>query len=205
MLDTAFPRPPGDVGSPESYREEVEILRVPATVGQIVRSDPEFIDVEPFETALAQCRGDVIVTSCGFLAPWQAHLQRLSGRPFLASVLSAPPVRDALVVTFDAGALGPAHLAGWRARVVGLPRHGHLRAVIGADRPALDARRARAEVLETVGAALDGERALVLECTNLPPHAPALRRRFGLPVHHVLTALERIRPGLVKAPFLTAG
>jgi hypothetical protein len=30
----------------------------------------------------------------------------------------------------------------------------------------------------------------VLECTNLPPYAGALRRATGLPVHDILTLLH---------------
>jgi hypothetical protein len=35
-----------------------------------------------------------------------------------------------------------------------------------------------------------GLRSLVLECTNLPPDADALRRSTGLPVHHLMTLVH---------------
>ncbi len=38
--------------------------------------------------------------------------------------------------------------------------------------------------------------ALVLECTNLPPYAAALRRALGLPVYDVLDLLRLFRAGL---------
>ena len=84
MLDTAFPRIAGDVACPDSYREAVELIRVPARVADVVRADPEALDVAPWEDALARARGDVVTTSCGFLAPWQAHLAALADRPVLA-------------------------------------------------------------------------------------------------------------------------
>ena len=52
---------------------------------------------------------------------------------------------------------------------------------------------ARAQVL-AAGARLlrrePGLQALVLECTNLPPYAGALRAATGLPVHDVVTMLS---------------
>ncbi|KIT17872.1 hypothetical protein [Jannaschia aquimarina] len=206
MLDTAFPRIPGDVACPASYREPVEILRVPVTVAQAVHWQPELLDVAPFEAALARARGELVTTSCGFLAPWHDHLARLADRPFLASVLNAPPVEESLLLTYDACALGPAHLAGWRnVAFTGLPPDGHLRDVIGNGRDRIDFARAEAEVVATVHQNLTDQEAVVLECTNLPPFAPALRMATERPVHHILTALEALRPGLVRREFLTAG
>jgi hypothetical protein len=37
---------------------------------------------------------------------------------------------------------------------------------------------------------------VVLECTNLPPYAAALRRALGLPVYDVLDMLRLFRAGL---------
>ncbi|WP_308916291.1 hypothetical protein [Jannaschia sp. LMIT008] len=204
QLDTHFARIPGDVACPDSYAAAIEILRVPATVRDVVHDAPEDIDIAPFEDALQRARGDVITTSCGFLAPWQDHLCSLVDRPVLASVLNGPPVADALVMTYDAAALGPAHLYGWGdAAIVGLSRGLHLRDVIGRNAP-LSFARAEAEVVSLGHVALRDRSAIVLECTNLPPYAPALRMGLERPVHHILTALEALSPGLVRPAYLTA-
>lgn len=204
QLDTHFPRIPGDVASSASYREEIEVIRVPAHVADVVWSAPEDMDIEPFEKALTKAKGDVITTSCGFLAPWQKHLSSLTQRPFLASVLNADPIEDSLILTFDADALGPAHLQGWASPVLGLPRDNHLREVIANNAPHLDLIRAEAEIVGLVHPNLGTRSALVLECTNLPPYAPALHMMTERPVHHILTALEAIRSGLVHPTYLTA-
>ena len=47
QLDTHFPRIPGDVGSVDTYRCELEIIRVPnATVEQVVNANPFQIDLD---------------------------------------------------------------------------------------------------------------------------------------------------------------
>ena len=90
QLDTCFTRVPGDVACAQSYCAKVEIIRIPqAQVSNIVTSDPSCVDIAPFADALAQARGEVIATSCGFLAYWQQHLEALTDRPFIASALNA--------------------------------------------------------------------------------------------------------------------
>lgn len=61
------------------------------------------------------------------------------------------------------------------------------------DREALDAAAAEATVLDAAAALLARApdlQSLVLECTNLPPYAAALRRATGLPVHHLPSLVE---------------
>ena len=115
QLDTHFPRIAGDVGSTDSYTCEVEIIRIKgASVAGIVTDAPDQIDITPFESALKAARGDVIVTSCGFLSYWQAHLEALVDRPFISSSLVALDRLDdpetTAILTYDATRLGPAHL-----------------------------------------------------------------------------------------------
>ena len=53
QLDTHFPRIPGDVGSVDTYKCELEIIRVPnATVEQVVNANPSQIDLDPFFDAI---------------------------------------------------------------------------------------------------------------------------------------------------------
>lgn len=207
QLDTAFPRVPGDVACPDTYLGEVEIIRVPAaTVGCIVSAQPDLIAIEPFETAVRQARGEVIVTSCGFLSFWQAHLASLTERPFIASALVAlqgiEDLSGVLTLTFDADRLGPLHFPGPMTDVVGLAAGMHLREVIAKDLPDLDMRRAEAEVVALVERARTATHSLLLlECTNLPPYRAALQRALDLPVIDILTCIETLRPGTVTAAF----
>ena len=59
----------------------------------------------------------------------------------------------------------------------------------------LDLDRARQDVVEAaqrLTAQHSEVAALVLECTNMPPYADAVRRATGLPVYGVLTAVEAL-------------
>lgn len=212
QLDTRFPRIPGDVACPETYLEPVEVIRIPAaSVGRIVTEAPAAIDIAPFEDALRAARGDVIATSCGFLAHWQDHLQALTQRPVVASALvaldrleaSAPPVS---VLTFDAAKLWAGHWTAARApgtQLIGLRPEMHLRQVIERDIADLDAGRAAEEIADMLRARLAPDcESLLLECTNLPPYKTAIRAVFHGAIHDILTEIEARRPGTVLPEFL---
>ena len=44
-------------------------------------------------------------------------------------------------------------------------------------------------------------RALLLECTNLPPYKQALKARFDLEIFDILTLIDRRKAGMVNAAF----
>lgn len=212
QLDTHFPRIPGDVACPETYLGAVEVIRIPAaSVGRIVTKAPAAIDIAPFEAAVRAARGDVIATSCGFLAHWQDHLQALTARPVVASALgaldrleaSAPPVN---VLTFDAAKLRAGHWSGARSQsthLIGLRPDLHLRQVIERDLADLDAGRATEEIADMLRARLAPDcKSLLLECTNLPPYKAAMRAVFKGEIHDILTEIEVLRPGTVHPDFL---
>lgn len=212
QLDTHFPRIAGDVAAPDTYTDAVEFVRVPgASVPNVVRSDPQGMDIAPFEAALKQARGEVIATSCGFLSYWQTHLQALDPRPFLSSSLIALPrlldmfrPEAVLIMTFDAARLGRVHLGNdaFDVPVLGLRPDDVLRRAIETN-ATFDPARAEAEVTALARQnRREQTRHIVLECTNLPPYAHALRQATGCDVSSILTDIERLCPGLVRKAFL---
>jgi len=208
QLDTAFPRVPGDVACVESYVGPVDIIRIPAaSVGRVVTDDPGGVDIAPFEAALRAAQGEVIATSCGFLAYWQTHLQAMTDRPVIASSLIALARQDAptAVLTFDAQKLQAGHANDLQHAdaVIGLHTDMHLRQVISGDLRDLDQAVAGREVADLVVTHVPSQtRTLLLECTNLPPYKPAIRRVFQGTIIDILTEIERARPGTVKPQFL---
>ena len=210
QLDTRFPRIPGDVGCVETYIHAPDIIRVPkASVAQVVTAQPESIDPEPFVQAAQQAVGDVVVTSCGFLAPFQEEIAAVLDRPFLASSLMALPEvcrdgRKVWVMTFDKAALGPAHLGeAALGGVIGLPEGCHLRQVIAGDRTELDVDLAQEELVGLVSEHLPKScDVLVLECTNLPPYKAAIRSVWGGEVVDLLTLIEGTCPKTIRPQFL---
>ena len=191
QLDTGFARIPGDVACAETYSCEVELIRVPgAAVTGIVRGDPSSINIAPFEEALANAKGEVIATSCGFLSYWQAHLQALTERPFVSSSLIGLPdlalryaPGEIMIVTFDAAALGPDHMCGceqYLTSVIGLPRDNTLRRAIETD-DVFEPARVEAELRDLIKQARGPKtKHIVFECTNLPPYTKAVRAATGL-------------------------
>jgi Asp/Glu/hydantoin racemase len=210
MLETRFPRVPGDIGHPASFDHPVEYLVVRGASPRRVVAERAQGLLEPFVEAARslEARGcQAITTSCGFLALFQDTLAAAVRVPLATSSLtllpaierSLPPGRHAGVVTISARSLTPDHLRGAGARqdtpVVGVRPDGEfVRAILG-DLPDMDTSRLEAEVIAAGSALRDahpGLSAIVLECTNMPPYAAALEAAVGLPVHDVLTLARRL-------------
>ncbi|MFN7643869.1 MAG: aspartate/glutamate racemase family protein [Burkholderiales bacterium] len=215
-LDTAFPRPVGDIGNPNTFDFPMRsrIVRG-ATAARVVRGDASAL-LGPFVDAgraLAAEGAVAIGTSCGFLAPFQRELAAALPVPFAASALLQlawlapllPAGRRAGVITIDADALGAHHLAAAGAApdtpVVGLPRDGALARAVFGDTARLDLARIRDEVVEAglrLREAVPSLGAIVLECTNLPPYRDALMRAVGVPVHDCNTLLRWLWAGAAR-------
>ena len=216
MLDTRFPRVPGDVGHPSTFPFPVRWRVVPgAAPAAVVRGDDPALLAPFLAAADALVRDGVaaIATSCGFLALWQRELQAALPVPVWSSALLAIadlPDRRCGVITIEAASLTPAHLAGVGADpatpVEGITAGSPLHRTLLEDRTELDAADAQAQVLAAARRLLarePGIDTLVLECTNLPPYADALRRATGLPVHDIVTLLNA-RMAALGAPVPTA-
>jgi hypothetical protein len=201
MLDTRFPRLPGDIGHAGSFEFPVRYAVVRgATPLRVVRERAAGL-LEPFIAAAQQLVDQgaaAIGTSCGFLVLFQHELQRALPVPlWSSSLLQLRELRAPGVLTVDANALAADHLRAAGAErsvpVVGLAEGCHLQRALLADEPTLDPALAEAD---TVAAARElvarfpGVREIVFECTNLPPYADAVVRATGRPVHHVVSWLH---------------
>jgi len=201
LLQTRFPRPPGDVGHPASWRMPVCYGMVPgASVRCIVPAcDPALLS--PFVDAARALVADgarALTTSCGFLVRWQQALQASVGVPvWTSSLLALPALPRPGVLTVDAASLGAAELRAAGADpatpVEGLAPGCHLQHTLLEDLPALDPARAEADTVEAARRLVQrhpGLETIVLECTNLPPYAGAVQRATGRPVHHLMTLVH---------------
>jgi hypothetical protein len=201
MLDTAFPRVPGDVGHVASWQMPLLVATVTGASPQRVvqQGDPALL--QPFIDAARDlvARGaTAITTSCGFLVQVQSALQAALPVPvWTSSLLLLPTLERPGVVTVDAASLAPLHLlaAGADATIPieGLEPGCSLQNTLLQNQLVLDARAAEADV---VAAALrlvqrHPEVAhLVLECTNMPPYAAAVQAATGRPVHHLVSMVH---------------
>ena len=200
LLETRFPRIPGDGGNAATWPFPV-LWRVVsgATPDRVVRDRGG--GVEDFVAAgreLVALGADGITTNCGFLVLHQERLARECGVPVAASSLLQvpwverllPPGRRVGVVTVEAASLTPKHLECAGARpdtpVEGTEDGAELTRVLLGDELELDVDHAREDVLAAARRLVERNRdvgAIVLECTNMPPYAADVSRATGLPVH----------------------
>lgn len=220
MLDTRFPRVPGDVGNGFTFDFPVRYLTVKgASVDRVVREgDPALL--APFiegarELEAAGCQ--VIATSCGFLVMFQKEMAAAVGVqvitssllqvPFLARMLG--PGRKVGILTIRATSLGEKHfrgagMEGCEVVIRGMEEYSEFTNAFFQDQPVLDLDRAEAEVAAAARALAQSDPsvgALVLECTNMPPFARAAQEAAGLPVYDVTTLINHTVSGLLRRPF----
>jgi len=223
VLDTRFPRVPGDVGNPSTWPFPVRYAVVrDASPERVVRGNARGL-VDAFAAAgraLAAEGAAGIITTCGFLALHQRQLARALPVPFASSSLmqlpmlarTLPASKRPGVITIDAASLTGRHLTAVGADpatpVVGVdPAGAFARAILG-NLPSLDMVAAERELL-AAGEALVAQHpevgAVVLECANMPPYASSLRKRLGVPVHDMVSFGRWFYSGLCPVTFEEQG
>ena len=200
MLDTRFPRVLGDIGNPVTFDFPVRYKTVLGAAPQRVVRERDPALLRPFidaGLALVAEGASAITTSCGFLVLFQSELQAALPVPvWTSSLLLLADLPHAGLVTADAASLGADHLraagADFETPIEGITTGCKFQQTLLHDKPELDMADA---LLQVVGAAqrlLARHPALtdiVLECTNMPPYADAVRRATGVRVHDITTLI----------------
>lgn len=201
MLDSHFPRPLGDIGHADTFGFAVRRRVVPGASPRRVVQERSRGLLAPFiatARALVDEGAGAIATSCGFLVLFQQELQAALPVPVWTSSLLklAEMPGTPGVITVDPASLSAEHLRAAGARpgtpVVGLEQGCSLQRTLLEDRPALDTKAARDDVLHAAQRLVQNHPevdSIVLECTNLPPYADAVRAATGLPVHDIRSFL----------------
>jgi hypothetical protein len=216
MLDTRFPRIPGDMGNAATFPFPVRYQRVPgADPDLVVRRGAAGLLPAFVEGARQLEREGVgaITTNCGFLATFQRELAASVRVPvFASSLLLVPLVHHLLppagrvgIMTVNAGALTPAHLEGAGIgpeipiAVAGLETEKEFTRVLLGNELELDVDLAREEhvrVARRLVAQHPDVGALVLECTNMPPYSADIQRETGLPVFDIVSLVTMVHDAL---------
>lgn len=219
MLNTRFPRIPGDIGNAATWPFAVQYKVVKAaTPDNVVRGDAAplldaFIDAG---RELVELGCDGIATNCGFLVPFQDQMSRALGVPVASSsLLQAGLIRQTLpadqsvgILTISAETLTTAHLdaAGIAhdTPVAGTGATSHFTTHVLGDAAEIDFDQARAD---NIAAAKQLVRdhpnvgAILLECTNMVPYAVDIRRATGRPVFSIYTYLLWFQAALLPRRF----
>ena len=203
MLETRFPRFAGDIGNPRGWNFPILRETAKGASARLVVCEPDGdggarARQAVIRAARALARRGVcgIATSCGLLAPMQSEIAAATGLPCAASPLlqtaaaqaTLPPGRRAAILTISTAALRAsvrrAAKMPPRCPIAEPPPDGVFARAILEDRPTMDFAAARAEIEQTARALArrPGVGAIVLECSNLEPHADAIARATGLPV-----------------------
>jgi hypothetical protein len=219
MLDTRFPRIPGDMGNAATFPFPVRYHRVAgADPDLVVRRGAEGLLPAFVEGARALEHEGVgaVTTNCGFLVKYQRELAAAVSVPvFTSSLLLVPlvhrmlrPGRRVGLMTVNAASLGPEHLTGAgigpeiALAVAGLEGEKEFTRVLLGDELELDVDLARDEHLR-VARRLVTEHpdlgAIVLECTNMPPYTADIQRATGLPVFDITTLVRMAHDALAAA------
>jgi Asp/Glu/Hydantoin racemase len=220
MLEARFPRIPGDMGNALSWPFPV-LYRVVrgATPERVVLQGASGLLADFLAAAadLVDLGAEAITTNCGFLSLFQDELAAHVGVPVATSALiQVPWVQATLpsgkrvgIITVSAGSLTPRHLA-----AAGVPLDTPIagtetgreffRVLIKAEKANMDIALAAQDILDAGRELLTRHPdigAIVLECTNMPPYAHALRDAIGLPVFDIYSLITWFHAGLRPRDF----
>jgi hypothetical protein len=219
MLETRFPRIPGDMGNAETWPFPVLYKVVPgASPRRVVCEKAEGLLDEFLAAAeeLVRHGADGITTTCGFLSLYQREIAAHAGVPVATSSLMQipfikrvlPPGNRVGVLTVSAANLTEEHLSAAGADpatpVVGTDDGSEFSRVMINDEERLDVAAAERDILaagDRLVASHDGIGAVLLECTNMVPYAHALSQRLRLPVFSIYTFITWFQSGLIPRDF----
>lgn len=214
MLETQFPRIPGDIGNATTWPFPVQFRIVrEATPERVVRNDARLLADSFIDAAkdLVASGCDGITTNCGFLAIVQDQIAEAVQVPVATSSLMQVPMVQAMlpsskrvgVLTISKETLTDAHLT-----AAGVPLDTPIvgtesgkvftRDVLG-DAPEIDFNACREDMLAAASELVTqhpGVGAIVLECTNMTPYAADVRKLTGLPVFSIYTFLQWFQQSL---------
>ena len=222
MLESRFPRIPGDTGNASSFAYPVRLRPVSGANYRRLVNEQDPALLQPFIDAALDLQAEgvrAITTNCGFLALFQRELAGALSVPIFTSSLMLVPMLSSMlgpgkrvgIMTADASALGEAHFqgVGWSARdypvaIAGMQDAPLFNAVVSDNRLAFDVGQMQAEIV-SVAKRLVAEHPdvgiILFECTNMPPYAHAVQEVVGLPIFHILSLIDMVYQSLHQQPF----
>jgi len=212
MLDTKFPRVAGDIGSAKTWPFPVRYYTVEGVIpDKIMRKEPVketlqlFIDAAK---ALESFGTRAITTSCGFLAIFQSDIVKEISVPFVSSALITVPFvsnivgnRSVGILTERAENLTEKHFKGtgwsqndYNVKIYGMDKNAVFPQVFIGNREKANLQELENDIKKLAEKVREDAlvSALVLECTNFVPWSQLIGRITGLPVFHIVNAVEMV-------------
>ena len=207
-----FEQMAGNIANPDTFDFPVIYKRVTGAYYQTVVVQPNAQVLEAMVQVARELEQEgikAIATSCGFNAIYQRELANAVGVPvFASSLIQVPLVHRMLkkdqkvgIITADKEHLTEQHLEGAGiirmipVTIRGVEATEEFSKIHDDPDAILDVTRLQEEVVGIAEALVKEDPdvgAIVLECTDLPPFAAAIRRAIGLPVFDIVTLTNMI-------------
>ena len=220
MLETQFPRIPGDIGNATTWDFPVlyKIVKK-ATPDLVVRKGAPGL-LQPYIQAAQELEKEgvgAITTNCGFLALFQKEMASAVNIPvFTSSLMQVPlayvmikPSQKVGIITVHSKSLTQKHLSCVGADqiphvIYGTEGEEEFSRVILDDEMELDVDKSRDELVRVAKQMLlehPEVGAVVLECTNMPPYAASIQKEINLPIFDIYTLVIMVYRAVVKKDF----
>lgn len=223
-LDYDYPAAPGDIDHQDSFEYDVHYRVVPGLTFEMCQKGEltekvkgEF--VEAIEFLDKEKKVSAITGDCGFMMWFQELARQHTHKPVLmSSLVQLPSIcaaysrkEDIAIFTANSTSLTPMNdliqeqcgvdPKDTRFHIVGCQDVPGFEAVALGEKVDVEmVTPGIVELCKKVLAANPTIRAILLECTELPPYADALRHATGLPVYDAITCCNMFIEGLIDNP-----
>jgi aspartate/glutamate racemase len=220
LLETSTPFIQGDVGNAKSYEYPVRYNKVDGlTAERIFNHDYSFVEKMKQRAKELEREGVKAITGdCGFMAIYHKEVKEYVSIPvFLSSLLQIPFIRSTLpdnakiaIITANSRALTPEVFekigisADSSLVIRGLEDEKNFKDAVIDEIGTLNSDEIRKEVVTAAKdliASHPGVRAILLECSMLPPYGEAVQRATEMPVYDFITMIDYVYSSLVKKKF----
>jgi len=213
-LDYDYPAAPGDIDCPESFAYDVYYKVVPGFTFEMAQAGPrELTDavkqrfIESIKWLVEEKKVSAITGDCGFMVQFQGLAREVTDVPvFMSSLCLLPsvtcgfsPKQEIIIFTANEKSLEPLReiirekcavdTLDKRYNIIGCEDVDGFEAVALGEK--VDTKKVEPGIVQK---ALDSlklypnSKAFLLECTEMPPYADAIRCATGLPVFDAITA-----------------
>lgn len=216
-VNLAYPKIPGNVQCATTFSFPVVYEGVNFEIEQLFAGDPSIQDMVVEAARKLEAQGvRAIVGACGFFAHFQNVVADAVNVPvFLSSLAQIPLIRtgvgsqgEILVLAADGASVTDELLApvGATSERIHVCNVGDLDsfAAIRWSRGALDNEALTQDLIARAQNAIEAHpktRAILLECSDLPPYAAAIQRATLLPVFDFITLINWVYSGIVQKSY----
>jgi len=225
MLDTSFTRIPGVIGNPSTFDFPVryEVVKELFPPKKVLSLNSDISSLPYFIKAAKKLESEgvkAITTSCGFLAFFQNELREEVQIPvFTSSLIQVPMVSIMLgknksvgIITASSKSLSKKYLRAvgifddLNIKIIGMEEEYYFPRVIIEQSLKMknnekNIKKEMVGVAERLIKKNPEIRAIVLECTNMPPYSKAIQDSLGLPVFDIVTLTNMLFATLNRKRF----